>query len=186
MPKKKVKDQQCISGDIDRVMSADPGIFGGLVLLDRGRISKAYKMPIVKEGDNHRVDPLSIVYCLQESQPQVVVMELPQFRPGSSAQSLGTTGINWGILYGVIKAQGIPIVTVHASVWTQKLHSLDKRCHEIEDTKAKAKLVFDKLYPAGHGNPKIKADHDGVIDAALIGFWWLWENNVLSRYKTRQ
>jgi hypothetical protein len=112
-------------------------------------------------------------------------MELPQFRPGSSAQSLGTVGINWGILYGVIKAQDIPIVTVHASAWTQKLHSLDKRCHEIEDTKAKAKLIFDKLYPAGHGNPKIKPDHDGVIDAALIGFWWLWENNVLSRYKTR-
>jgi hypothetical protein len=148
-------------------------------------------MPIVKPEDSNlarsTVDPFRLRLWLRKHQTEgslgACITELPQYRPGSSAQSLGTTGINFGILYACLTELGAPVHTVNAATWTQKLHSLDKRCHEIEDTKAKAKLIFDKLYPAGHGNPKIKPDHDGVIDAALIGFWWLWEQGLLARYK---
>lgn len=163
------------------MVSIDPGIRGALVLLDRGAISKAYKMPILKEGDRSRIDVPSLLSCLQESRPEVCIIEKPQFRPEASAQSHGTTGINWGMVYGVILSLGIPVVQVDAVTWTKKIHSIDKRCQAIEDTKEKAKLIFDKLYPKGwNGKP---VTHDGIIDATLIGFWWLWEQGLLSKYK---
>jgi hypothetical protein len=160
--------------DSTRVLGVDPGIRGGLVLLESGKMNrKPEKLPVSKEGSSHRVDVFPLIRLLRELQPGVCVLEKPQGRPEAAVQSVLTTGINWGILYGILQAEDIPIVLVDAVTWTRAIHSLDKTCEHMDEAKQKSLLVFRKLYP------KSDVTHDGIIDAALIAFWYSWKNGKL-------
>ena len=161
----------------NQVLAIDPGLRGALVLLEHGKIQTAKKMPTEAKADSDlgrgTVDAVALSLALQELQPGVCVLEKPQFRPGASAKGQGTTGINFGIIYGVLQVLNIPIVLVDAVTWTRAIHSLDPACEHMDEAKQKSLLVFRKLYP------KSDVTHDGIIDAALIAFWYSWKNGKL-------
>jgi hypothetical protein len=162
-----------------KILGADPGLRGALVLLEHGKIQTFKKMPIEAKASSPlgrgTLDVGRLILALQELQPEVCVLEKPQFRPGSSAQGLGTCGLNFGLLYGCLQVLAIPIVLVDAVTWTRAIHSLDPACEHMDEAKQKSLLVFRKLYP------KSDVTHDGIIDAALIAFWFSWINGKLSK-----
>lgn len=161
------------------VIGIDPGIKGGVTCLIDGKVVKSIAMPIKRTERGARVDVVRLREFITQHKPETTIIEEPQVRPGENIKNHLTIGINFGIIYGLIMDMGIKLEIIPACSWTHVIHSLIKGTKEWEtaDSKVKSMLVFRKLYPDN------KELHDGIVDAVLIAFYWLWREGWIARYK---
>jgi hypothetical protein len=161
------------------VVGIDPGINGGISCLENGEISHSIPMPIVKTNLGKRVDPIKLASELNRLNPDRVIIEEPQVRPGENIKNHLTIGINFGIIYAIVLGLHYNLTIVPAVTWTRAVHSLITGSKEWEThpPKMKSLKTFRKLYPES------KVTHDGIIDATLIAFFWLWKEGHLARIK---
>ncbi len=134
-------------------------------------------MPIVTKDGHSRVDPLALSSLLQRLNPDIAVLEQPLFLGGNAAGSVGTVGINWGMVHACLQLQGIGIALVYPSTWTRVIHSLCRKSKDSGDSKAKTMECYNIVYPNG------KLRKDGEIDAAMIAFWFAWSTGLLTEYR---
>lgn len=168
-----------IPKDPTKVLGIDPGLNGALVFLNRGKIEASFKMPIHKAESGNEIHLNNLHELIQSLAPEVCILEKTLPMPGLGLQSVSTTAINWGMVYTILHMLRVPLVTVYPVSWTNAVHSLDKATRLIESPKQKSLLIYKKLYP------KSPETHDGIVDATLIAFWWLWTSGVLSRMKSK-
>lgn len=161
------------------VVGIDPGLEGGIACLVDGEIVKTVKMPIISTKLGRRVSAPKFRDIIQEMNPSVIIIEEPQVRPGENILSHLTIGVNFGILFATVSLMPVTLITLPAVVWTRAIHSLITGSKEWEThpSKMKSLKTFRKLYPK---SPLI---HDGMIDAVLIAFYWLWKEGHLHRIK---
>lgn len=164
------------------VVGIDPGIKGGIALLKDGKIADSIAMPILRTERGARVDVARLRAFLTKANPSLLLIEEPQVRPGENIKNHLTIGINFGIIYGIVMDMGIKHEIIPASTWTHTIHSLIKGSKEWEigASKEKSLKVFNKLYPNS------TSTHDGIIDAVLIAFYYLWRDGWIARYKNAQ
>lgn len=136
-------------------------------------------MPVTTVGDRSRVDTLKLCQSLREMKPEVCVLEEPLFFGTNAAGAVGTTGINWGIVYSCLQHEGIPIELVYPSTWTRVIHSLCRKTKLSENPKEKTKECLGIVYP------KANYSKDGDIDAIMLGFWYAWTSGLLQKYRTK-
>jgi len=134
---------------------------------------------VVKTGLGRRVDPIKLASELANMNPDMVVIEEPQVRPGENIKNHLTIGINFGIVYAIVLGLRYRLTIVPAVTWTRSIHSLITGSKEWEThpPKMKSLKTFRKLYPDS------KLTHDGIIDAALIAFFWMWKEGHLAKIK---
>lgn len=137
------------------VIAIDPGIKGGIAVLEGKKKPKIYRMPIkvvTKSKKNHNVYDLDeIVKIMKEYRDRqvVLVIERQNPRPGEGSVSSFTIGENFGSLRGIGTALGFEVIIISPISWknhfdelaTAKYLTLKSRKDRL---KKAAKIIKDK------------------------------------------
>jgi crossover junction endodeoxyribonuclease RuvC len=152
------------------ILGIDPGLNGGLAVIDEGGIILHYsKMPIKhtsvgvgkKKKNRRMIDVTGIAAVLAEFEPTNIFIERASARPGQGVVSMFTFGMGYGMILGLCMAIEGAVNTdiVTPQKWQGVVVTgLD----HIEDTKVRALAKLQELYP------EIDTTHDGIVDAILI------------------
>jgi len=180
---------------MDWILGVDPGAKGSVVLLYKGNpfysieLSKAFTGSEGKFLEPLDLVPLLRVMCQHSSPenapagtilPGAIVIELPLCLPGLANRAIATAHTNWGILFATLKLTYpmSQVVLVQPKDWVTSVHS--RFCQDPHgitmNIKQKTKECFKRVWP----NTNIHST-EGSRDAALIGFYWLWKNNLLPK-----
>tara|TARA_Y100000401_G_C8312323_1_gene220490 strand:+ start:280 stop:729 length:450 start_codon:yes stop_codon:yes gene_type:complete len=126
----------------------DPGINGGIALIERGRVL-AWRMPptekdVKKLLDDIQYDTDDKTFCLIEEVHSM---------PGNSARSMFTFGQNYGMLRAMLIASYIPFETVTPTVWQKEFGLINRKISKTKKKnkhKAKAQELFPTIDPMTH------------------------------------
>lgn len=147
----------------------DPGISGAIAWWQVGELSAIVDMPVL----GGRVNGYELAHLLAVNVLcDLVVIETPSTRPGQAAQATLTTGINYGIILGVLEALERPVRHVTPAKWCADLHLPRTGKTPLEKRKAKEarRLRCMELWPA-QTQLFSRVKDDGRADAALIALW---------------
>ena len=100
----------------------------------------------------------------------IIVIERQNPRPGNSAGSSFTTGINYGKLLALAELSGAKIELVAPGVW--------KKYYELDMTPTEKKKLTNTEYKKLSLNQAerltgYKTSSDGIADAICIGMYWI-------------
>lgn len=126
----------------------DPGINGGIALIERGQVL-AWRMPptekdVKKLLDDIQYDTDDKTFCLIEEVHSM---------PGNSARSMFTFGQNYGMLRAMLIASYIPFETVTPTVWQKEFGLTNRKISKTKKKnkhKAKAQELFPTIDPMTH------------------------------------
>ena len=139
----------------NRVVGVDPGLSGGIALLDGDRI-KTWPMPIYKIGRKRVYDLEMIANLIAGLTPQLIVVEQVT-RPATLTRCQG-------VIMGIALGLYIPFKTVRPQVWRPFLSLA------AGEGKDKSILKAIELFPELSATITRK-NHDGEAEAALIAWW---------------
>jgi crossover junction endodeoxyribonuclease RuvC len=148
-----------------RVLGVDPGVHGGLAIVDidngvAPEIVAIIDIPTVGLGAKERIDVHAAAAWIQAHRPDHAVIERAQAMPKQGASSGFKYGRAVGALEAVIACCEIPMTIIEPTAW-KKFHGL--RGGEKEASRQRALMLF----PAAHALLARKMDH-GRAEAALI------------------
>ena len=147
-----------------RVLGVDPGIRGGLALLERGLLVWADDIPVMGVDAKKRVNASRIHEMLTLFDPiEHAYIERAQAFPQQGASSGFMYGRAVGAIEAVILCCGIPLTTIEPRMW--KKH-FGLKGDDKEAARQKALMLF----PSGHRFMTLKQDH-GRAEAALIALY---------------
>lgn len=158
-----------------KVLGMDPGLTGGLALLEDGKIIDKVKMPIRiknKEGKNE-VDLIEVSRIVNEWKPDLIVLERANPRPGEGVTSAFTSGMNWGYVRTVFELWGTidKLVLVHPRVWASALHI--STIEQEPDAKKRSLEAVKKYFPNENFLATLRSSkpHEGIVDAVALALW---------------
>jgi crossover junction endodeoxyribonuclease RuvC len=148
-----------------RILGVDPGIHGGLALVEINdgaapQLVDAVDIPVTGVGAKERVDVLAIRTWIAAHQPQHALIERAQAMPKQGASSGFKYGRAVGAIEAVLACCEIPMTIIEPTAW-KKFHQL--RGGDKEAGRQRAL----QLFPAAHALLARKKDH-GRGEAALI------------------
>lgn len=145
-------------------IGVDGGIGGGIVGLQGGKILFKEAMPVMP-SDNGRntYDIKKIVDIFEKYPDSLVILEKAHPTPIMGKSAMFLWGSLWGIMNTILIMKKIPYQVVAAKSWQTALF----RDMGGSDTKVKAKLVAERLYPGEDLTCKGKYN-SGIIDALLL------------------
>jgi crossover junction endodeoxyribonuclease RuvC len=151
-----------------KVLGIDPGLKGGLAMVEDGRLIHVAPMPVVAlENGKNRVSTDGLRDFLETCarDPDEIWIEEVGARPGQGVTSMFNFGFGCGVLLGFFRSACPEAVINYIRPQKWQKHFWDS----TEDTKASSVEVAAALYgtatliPAGCRTP-----HDGMSDALLI------------------
>jgi hypothetical protein len=138
------------------VLGIDPGLGGGLALIDDDGVM-IEKMPVV-ESELDLAEATRWLKAHRERIGLAVLEQVHAFQKASKSSML-KFGRTVGAIEGLLAALEIPMMSVRPHVWCKEMHA----GAVAETAKAKSRQVAGRLFPSV---PVGK--HDGMIDALLI------------------
>jgi hypothetical protein len=173
-----------------RIIGIDPGLKGGIALLEDGLIVKLARMPLTEietktkklvrdmtkaEKKLHKqkktifetkiiVNSKAVYNLVLEFEPDLVVIEKPFYLGIESRKSTATSAENVGRLYGIAEGLGHKILRVQGSSW--------KPYYDLGDDKEAAITKAEELFP--HVNlvpPRCRKKQDGLAEALLLAVY---------------
>lgn len=169
-----------------RVVSIDPGSTGGIAVFDDegSDLIELHTIPRVKDNIDYNALS-SLLKELIDSRTTVVLEEVHAVF-GSSAKSTFAFGHINGFLLGVVVSIGQPYVLVQPKEWQKVIWTNQDKVYKpgkakkTTDTKATSLLAAKRLFPKTSflATTKSSKPHDGLVDASLIGKWYLMTNGV--------
>jgi len=172
----------------DLICGIDPGINGALAFLTRDLKLTLVDIPKyyltltakTKKGNPKRrgvVDANALFLLLAEKDPKMVGIELVQVGGAGekfqrSAASIQTTGVNYGIVLGILTALEIPYFEIKAREWQKATFGGRGK---TSNTKEMAYHKCCSLFPRYAEEFKTQRGRllDGRCDAALIAYYTL-------------
>lgn len=160
---------------MNAVVGIDPGLQGGLALLDcagEGRVVMSV-MPVVGT-DRKQIDETSVRTWLEECQLSsrqrgcglVAYVEKVSAMPKQGVTSMFTFGTGWGLVRGILCGLKIPYHLVLPRQWQNDiLAGLDR-----SDTKTAAYSFASRAWPNERflATPRSRVPHKGLVDAICI------------------
>lgn len=163
------------------IVAIDPGVTGGIAVLEGGKLIEAYAMPNRKAKVGKEIDYERLAEIFSDVSNRfdvsLVVIEDVHSLFQASKQSNFTFGENYGIVKGVVAGCKLSISKILPKEWQKiawKGVPVLKKTDGTKDTKAMSLFAFNKLFP--NDNKKVLATkrsrvpHDGIVDAVLIGY----------------
>ena len=145
------------------VVSADPGIKGGIAILDtETNQMKAVPTPLIgKEIDYRRVHEALTFY-----EPSIVVIEKVHAMPGQGVTSMFNFGLGYGALVALATVSTARLVLVTPQMW--KKHVLAGTSKDKE-----AAIQFcSQTYPSVNLIlPRCRKPHDGMADSICLAHY---------------
>lgn len=151
-----------------KILGIDPGGDGGLAILCRYDGVLVEPMP-TKDG---KLDVEGIAQFVRDWAPELRFAVLEKVHGGSvggvrkgSAGSF-SFGKNFGVLLGVLAANGVPTHLVPPQSWMRAIHDPDDR---KLDSKERSRRAYERLFPwVDVKTPRGKKVHMGMLEAVLI------------------
>lgn len=160
-----------------KYVGIDNGLNGGIVLLsDDGIVIDTFNMPVLKM-EKTEYDIKGIVTILKgisnsyEYGTVKVYLEKAHVRPVQGIRAAFTTGYGLGIMQGILTSLGLSYEVVNPTVWMKDVFE----GNYSKENKKYSMIFAQRKWPdtEWHRGKKI---HDGLTDAACIGYYGYLKN----------
>lgn len=156
-----------------RIVGADPGLSGGLVLLEDGQPTFMTAMPVIQvpkanKGKKREYLEADIVRFLKAANPEHVVIEAQHAMPLQGLTSTFSTGLGYGIIRGVCAGLQLPFSTVQSVVWQRAVLG-----RTTGGDKSVVLLFCNRRWPKVRwlASERSRIAHDGMCDAVCLAAW---------------
>ena len=106
-----------------RIIGIDPGLSGGIAILDDLKIFDIYDMPIMSEGkkNKNQLNSAQLVNIIKKniipSGDTFLIVEQVSAMPGQGVTSMFNFGQTFGSIKGICAALNLPIFFVRPAKW---------------------------------------------------------------------
>ena len=148
------------------IIGIDPGITGGISVLENKRIIEVYDMPTMIDGKKNKrqVNGAQVTNIIRErldgGKEIIVVVEHVNAMPGQGVTSMFNFGQSFGVIKGICSALSIPIYFVRPTKWK-------KHFNLIKTNKDASRTKVIEVYPEISSKLSRKKDSNKA-DAILI------------------
>ena len=149
-----------------RIIGIDPGLSGGIAILDDLKIYDIFDMPIMSEGkkNKNQLNSAQLVNILNKhvlkKENTFVIVEQVSAMPGQGVTSMFNFGQTFGSIKGICAALGLPIFYVRPAKWK-------KHFELINSSKDASRTKVIEMYPSISSKLTKKKDVNKA-DAILI------------------
>ena len=154
-----------------RIIGIDPGLSGGIAILDDLKIYDIFDMPIMSEGkkNKNQLNSAQLVNIINKhvlkKENTFVIVEQVNAMPGQGVTSMFNFGQTFGAIKGVCAALNLPIFFVRPSKW-KKYFEL------INSSKDSSRTKVIEMYPSLSNKLSKKKDvnkSDAILIARFYG-----------------
>ena len=148
-----------------RIIGIDPGLSGGIAVLDDLKIFDMFDMPIMSEGkkNKNQLNSAQLVNIIKKhivSGNTFVIVEQVSAMPGQGVTSMFNFGQTFGSIKGICAALNLPIFYVRPTKWK-------KHFELINSSKDASRTKAIEMYP--HISPRLSRKKDvNKADAILL------------------
>ena len=149
-----------------RIIGIDPGLSGGIAILDDSKIFDIFDMPIMSEGkkNKNQLNSAQLVNIIKRhilpNKETFVIVEQVSAMPGQGVTSMFNFGQTFGSIKGICEALGLPIFYVRPAKWK-------KHFELINSSKDASRTKVIEMYPSISSRLTKKKDVNKA-DAILI------------------
>ena len=161
-----------------RIIGIDPGLSGGIAILDDLKIYDIFDMPIMSEGkkNKNQLNSAQLVNILNKhvlkKENTFVIVEQVSAMPGQGVTSMFNFGQTFGSIKGICAALGLPIFYVRPAKWK-------KHFELINSSKDASRTKVIEMYPSISSKLTKKKDVNKA-DAILIARYFRDCNSQLN------
>tara|TARA_A100001015_G_scaffold222187_1_gene250205 strand:- start:240 stop:731 length:492 start_codon:yes stop_codon:yes gene_type:complete len=149
-----------------RIIGIDPGLSGGIAVLDDLKIFDIYDMPIMSEGkkNKNQLNSAQLVNIIKKNiipnGDTFLIVEQVSAMPGQGVTSMFNFGQTFGSIKGICAALSLPIFFVRPAKWK-------KHFDLINSSKDASRTKVIEMYPSI--SPRLSKKKDvNKADAILI------------------
>ena len=162
-----------------KIIGIDPGLSGGIAVLENNRVLNIFDMPVMSEGKKNKrqLNSAQLVTLIKENiksnEDVAIVVEQVNAMPGQGVTSMFNFGQSFGAIKGVCAALGLPIFFVRPSKWK-------KHFELINSSKDSSRTKAIEMYPALSNQLARKKDvnkSDAILIARFYTETRLIDNN---------
>ena len=149
-----------------RIIGIDPGLSGGIAILENNKIEKIFDMPVMPDGKKNKRQLNSALLAqlikdnIKNIEDTVMVVEQVNAMPGQGVTSMFNFGQTFGAIKGICAALGLPIFFVRPAKWK-------KHFELINSSKDASRTKAIEMYPL-LSNDLAKKKDVNKSDAILI------------------
>ena len=149
-----------------KIVGIDPGLSGGIAILENNKVLKLFDMPVMAEGKKNKkqLNSAQLVDIIKDNissgEDIAIVVEQVNAMPGQGVTSMFNFGQTFGAIKGVCAALNLPIFFVRPSKWK-------KHFELINSSKDSSRTKAIEMYPTLSDQLSKKKDIN-KSDAILI------------------
>ena len=153
-----------------RIIGIDPGLSGGIAILDDNKVIELFDMPVMPDGKKNKrqLNSALLVKLINDNiknlENTVMVVEQVNAMPGQGVTSMFNFGQTFGAIKGICAALGLPIFFVRPAKWK-------KHFELINSSKDSSRTKAIEMYPSISEKLSKKKDVN-KSDAILIGRYY--------------
>ena len=153
-----------------RIIGIDPGLSGGIAILEDNKVKEMYDMPVMADGKKNKrqLNNALLVQLLKDNiksiEDTVMVVEQVNAMPGQGVTSMFNFGQTFGAIKGICAALGLPIFFVRPAKWK-------KHFELINSSKDASRTKVIEMYPSISDKLSKKKDVN-KSDAVLIARYY--------------
>ena len=162
-----------------KIIGIDPGLSGGIAVLENNKVLNIFDMPVMSEGKKNKrqLNSAQLVTLMKENilsnEEAVVIVEQVNAMPGQGVTSMFNFGQTFGAINGVCAALELPIFFVRPSKWK-------KHFELINSSKDSIRTKAIEMYPSLSSQLAKKKDvnkSDAILIARFYSETRLLDNN---------
>jgi len=153
-----------------RIIGIDPGLSGGIAILDNSKVVELFDMPVMPDGKKNKrqLNSALLVKLIKDHiknlEDTVKVVEQVNAMPGQGVTSMFNFGQTFGAIKGICAALGLPIFFVRPAKWK-------KHFELINSSKDSSRTKAIEMYPSISEQLSKKKDVN-KSDAILIARYY--------------
>ena len=130
-----------------KIIGIDPGLSGGIAVLENNKVLDIFDMPVMAEGKKNKrqLNSAQLVKLIKDNisknEEVSVVVEQVNAMPGQGVTSMFNFGQTFGAIKGVCAALGLPIFFVRPAKWK-------KHFELINSSKDSSRTKVIEMYPS--------------------------------------
>ena len=129
-----------------RIFGIDPGLSGGIAILDDNKIKEIFDMPVMPDGKKNKRQLNSALLAqlfkenIKDIEDTVIIVEQVNAMPGQGVTSMFNFGQTFGAIKGISAALSLPIFFVRPAKWK-------KHFELINSSKDASRTKAIEMYP---------------------------------------
>ena len=153
-----------------KIIGIDPGLSGGIAILESNKIKEIYDMPVMPEGKKNKrqLNSAQLVKLIKDNikddEEVAIIVEQVNAMPGQGVTSMFNFGQTFGAIKGICAALGLPIFFVRPAKWK-------KHFELINSSKDASRTKAIEMYPSIADKLSKKKDVN-KSDAILIARYY--------------